>query len=182
MFALHMAQRKPSCDNLRIFWNGFALMKSFANAMLRCTTLSKKQESANFIARKENYLIEDIFIAISCCRGSGGRIRRNAARDTGRVDPGPRGKRRVMSIKTLMSAAYAAGFAMAAEDVAEPLTPVMQAEPARLTVPARIPQSLPAPIPRPAPIALEILRAQRALRRFWLRMWLAGAWGGRAAA
>lgn len=141
-----------------------------------------RKESANFIARKENYLIEDIFIAISCCRGSGGRIRRNAARDTGRVNLGPRGKRRVMSNKTLMSAAYAAGFAMAAEDVAEPLTPVMQAEPARLTVPARIPQSLPAPIPRPAPIALEILRAQRALRRFWLRMWLAGAWGGRAAA
>lgn len=41
MFALHMAQRKPSCDNLPIFWNSFALMKSFADAILHCTTFSK---------------------------------------------------------------------------------------------------------------------------------------------
>ncbi len=44
-----------------------------------------------------------------------------------------------MSIKTLMSAAHAAGFAMAAEDLAEPPPPVMQAKPERPTVPARIP-------------------------------------------
>ena len=81
-----------------------------------------------------------------------------------------------MSIKTLMSAAHAAGFAMAAEDVAEPPRPVIEARPVRAALPARIPQSLPAPIPP------EVLRMQRALRRFWVRLWLAGAWGGRAAA
>jgi hypothetical protein len=139
--------------------------------------------SAKIIVRKENYLIEGVFTAISCCRGSGGQFQRNGARDTGRVDPGPRGKRRAMSIKTLMLAAHAAGFAMAAEDLAEPPAPVMQAKPERPAVPARIPQSLPALVPRPAPIRLEVLRAQRALRRFRLRMWLAaGAWGGRATA
>jgi hypothetical protein len=87
-----------------------------------------------------------------------------------------------MSIKTLMSAAHAAGFAMAAEDIAEPSPAVMQIKQALPTVPARIPQTLPATISRPAPIQLEILKAQRALRRFWVRMWLAGAWSGRATA
>ena len=96
-----------------------------------------------------------------------------------------------MSTKALMSAARAAGFAMAAEDVAEPLAPVIEpiiedvaepqvpvirAEPVRPALPARIPDALPAPIPQ------EVLRMQRALRRFWIRLWLAGAWGGRAAA
>jgi len=56
MFALHMAQRKPSCDNLRIFWDGFALMKSFANAILRCTTLSKK--SVREIYRAQGKLLD----------------------------------------------------------------------------------------------------------------------------
>ena len=80
-----------------------------------------------------------------------------------------------MSIKALMSAAHAAGFAMAAEEVAES-PPAIEAKPVRPAVPARIPRSLPAPIP------LEVLKAQRTLRRFWLRLWLAGVWGGRAAA
>lgn len=88
-----------------------------------------------------------------------------------------------MSIKTLMSAAQAAGFAMAAEDVAEPPPPPVieampveavpvEAVPVRPALPARIPQSLPP----------DVLRMQRALRRLWLRWWLAGTWGGRAAA
>lgn len=81
-----------------------------------------------------------------------------------------------MSMKALMSAAHAAGFAMAAEDVADPLPLVIQAKPVRPALPARIPQSLPAPIPP------EVLKMQRALRRFWVRLWLAGAWSGRAAA
>jgi len=81
-----------------------------------------------------------------------------------------------MSVKTLMSAAHAAGFAMAAEDLAEPSPPVMQAKPVRHALPARIPQTLPAPIPP------DVIRMQRALRRFWVRLWLAGAWSGRAAA
>jgi len=77
-----------------------------------------------------------------------------------------------MTIETLMSAAKAAGFAMAAEDVAEPPPPVIEAVPVRPALPARIPQSLPP----------DVLRMQRALRRLWLRWWLAGTWGGRAAA
>ena len=96
-----------------------------------------------------------------------------------------------MSTKALMSAARAAGFAMAAEDaaeplapiiepaiedLAEPLVPVIRAKPVPAALPARIPHALPSPIP------LEILRMQRAVRRFWIRLWLAGAWGGRAAA
>ncbi len=92
-----------------------------------------------------------------------------------------------MSINTLMSAAHAAGFAMAAEDVAEPPPPPVieampveavpvEAVPVRPALPARIPQSLPAPLPP------DVLRMQRALRRLWLRWWLAGPWGGRAAA
>lgn len=81
-----------------------------------------------------------------------------------------------MSIEALMSAAHAAGFAMAPEDVAEPPRPVIEAKPVRPALPARVPQSLPAPVPP------EVLRMQGALRRFWVRLWLAGSWGGRAAA
>lgn len=89
MFALHMAQRKPSCDNLRIFLNGFALMKSFANAILRCTTLSKNSVSESYRPQGKlldqryfysNILLSGFWRAISTQRGS--RYRSGGSRST----------------------------------------------------------------------------------------------------
>jgi hypothetical protein len=70
-------------------------------------------------------------------------------------------------MKTLMSAAHAAGYAMAAEDVAEP----------RIVVGA--PRST-AVVVRSAHRGV-IANAQRSMRRMWLQ-WFADHWGHRAAA
>ena len=73
-----------------------------------------------------------------------------------------------MSMKRLISAAHAAGYAMAAEDVAEPRTIV-----------ARVPQStavVVSPVHRGA-----IANAQRSVRRMWLQFF-ADHWAHRAAA
>jgi hypothetical protein len=70
-------------------------------------------------------------------------------------------------MKTLMSAAHAAGYAMAAEDVAEPRSDV------------RISQST-ALVLRPAHRGV-IANAQRSMRRMWLQ-WFSDHWGHRAAA
>lgn len=75
-----------------------------------------------------------------------------------------------MSMKTLISAAHAAGYAMAAEDICEPRTEVV-----------RIPQST-ALVVRRVPQRSMLATAQRSLRRLWLRAWLADHWGHRAAA
>ena len=73
-----------------------------------------------------------------------------------------------MSIKRLMSAAHAAGYAMAAEDVAEP----------RPVVVARVPST--ALVVRPVQRGM-IASAQRSARRMWLQ-WFAEHWDHRAAA
>jgi hypothetical protein len=72
-----------------------------------------------------------------------------------------------MSMKTLMSAAHAAGYAMAAEDVAEP----------RVVVAA--PRST-AVVSRTGHRGI-VASAQRSMRRMWLQ-WFADHWDHRAAA
>jgi len=78
-----------------------------------------------------------------------------------------------MRMQALRSAAYAAGYAMAAEDAAEPRPEAIQPEredDAALAVEA----------PRPA--TSETRTTQWFWRRLWLREWFAGHWSGRAAA
>ncbi|KAB2941202.1 MAG: hypothetical protein K8F92_09980 [Hyphomicrobium sp.] len=75
-----------------------------------------------------------------------------------------------MSMKTLISAAHAAGYAMAAEETCEPRAEVV-----------RMPQSTAVVVHR-APQRSMLANAQRSLRRMWLRAWLADHWGHRAAA
>ena len=75
-----------------------------------------------------------------------------------------------MSMKTLMSAAHAAGYAMAADDISEPRAELV-----------RMPQSTAVVVHRAAhrgPIA----NAQRSLRRIWLRVWSADYFGHHRAA
>jgi hypothetical protein len=74
-------------------------------------------------------------------------------------------------MKTLMSAAHAAGYAMAAEDV-----PVTRTDAVRMP-----PQSTAVVLHR-APHRGVIATAQRSLRRSWLRLMAAEHWGHRAAA
>ncbi len=75
-----------------------------------------------------------------------------------------------MSMQALKSAAHAAGYAMAAEDLPEPRPQAMRRRGTALTVRASRPASI------------RLLRAQRYLRRLWLREWVAGHWTGRATA
>jgi hypothetical protein len=72
-----------------------------------------------------------------------------------------------MGMKSLMSAAHAAGYAMAAEDLTETAVPVMQARSVVVVHPSR-------------PAITDALNAQGVLRSVWLREWLAGHWPGRA--
>lgn len=75
-----------------------------------------------------------------------------------------------MSMKTLMSAAHAAGYAMAAEDFSEPRAEVIRISRANaVTV-------------RHASHRGPVANAQRTLRRMWLRAWSADHWGPRATA
>lgn len=76
-----------------------------------------------------------------------------------------------MSMKTLMSAAHAAGYAMAAEEVCEP----------RPEFVVRAPQSTAVVIHRPHHRGV-IATAHRSLRRMWIRAWASDHWGHRAAA
>jgi hypothetical protein len=76
-----------------------------------------------------------------------------------------------MKMQALRSAAHAAGYAMAAEDLPEPRLQFVRKTSTALVVRAAR---------RPA--SLTLLRAQRYLRRLWLRDWVAGHWHGRAAA
>jgi hypothetical protein len=85
-------------------------------------------------------------------------------------DTDPEGLRRAMSMQALMSAAHAAGYAMAAEDLAEPRPESLRREGTAVAVRP----------PRPA--LSELLTAQRLLRWLWLRDWFAGHWPGRATA
>jgi len=72
-----------------------------------------------------------------------------------------------MSMKTLMSAAHAAGYAMAAEDLAESRAEsgVREQQGAVVAVRARTQEP-----------------AHKYLRRLWLRAWFADHWPGRATA
>jgi hypothetical protein len=72
-----------------------------------------------------------------------------------------------MAMKSLMSAAHAAGYAMAAEDLTETAVPVMQARTAVAVRPSR-------------PAIADALSAHGLVRSVWLREWLAGHWPGRA--
>lgn len=74
-----------------------------------------------------------------------------------------------MKMQALRSAAHAAGYAMAAEDLPEPRPEVVRQPGTALVVRSR-------------PATLRFLRAQRYLRRLWLRDWFAGYWHGRATA
>lgn len=76
-----------------------------------------------------------------------------------------------MSIKSLMSAAHAAGYAMAADDMGEPTAPI---EPERQGTALAV-----RPAPRPTSHAWM---TPKVLRRLWLVDWFAGHWPGRAAA
>jgi len=73
-----------------------------------------------------------------------------------------------MSMKTLISAAHAAGYAMAAEDIAEHRPEL-----------ARLPST--AIIVRPTVHRGLVASAQRSVRRMWLQ-WFAEHWVHRAAA
>jgi len=81
-----------------------------------------------------------------------------------------------MSMQTLMSAAHAAGYAMAAEEAAEevvePRTQAIGQERTGTALAVRAPRRAPA----------DVLKALRVMRRMWLREWLGGHWPGRAAA
>jgi len=73
-----------------------------------------------------------------------------------------------MGMKSLMSAAHAAGYAMAAEDIAEPRAEL-----------ARVPSTAIVVCP---PQRSLLASMQRSLRRMWVRAWLADPWGHRGAA
>jgi hypothetical protein len=75
-------------------------------------------------------------------------------------------------MQALKSAAHAAGYAMAAEDLPEPRPTLIE--------PVRTGTALVLRASRPA--SFKLLRAQRFLRRLWLRDWTAGHWPGRAPA
>jgi hypothetical protein len=77
-----------------------------------------------------------------------------------------------MSMKSLMSAAYAAGYAMAAEELSEPPAQAVTGE-RQLAAPAGQSSSSP---------TSDVLGAQRLLRRHLLREWFAEHWPGRATA
>ncbi len=77
-----------------------------------------------------------------------------------------------MSLQTLKSAAHAAGYAMAAEDLPEP-----RPEPLR-----PVPRSHALVVRTRRPVSLRVLKATRYLRRLWQRDWLGAAWTGRAPA
>lgn len=77
-----------------------------------------------------------------------------------------------MSMKALRSAAHAAGYAMAAEELPEPQAVTLPVARKSTALALRTQRC----------VSLELLRAQRRLRRLWLRDWFAGHWPGRAAA
>ncbi len=74
-----------------------------------------------------------------------------------------------MSMSRLMSAAHAAGYAMAAEDISEPRAEVLVPKSSALVV-------------HHAPQRGVIANAHRSLRKMWLRAWAADHWSNRAAA
>jgi hypothetical protein len=77
-----------------------------------------------------------------------------------------------MTMKSLMSAAHAAGFAMAPEDLGDPVVPMIG--------PAKPGTAL---VVRPVHTQTSIvLRAPRLIRRYLLREWFGTHWGRRAAA
>jgi hypothetical protein len=81
-----------------------------------------------------------------------------------------------MSMQRLMSAAHAAGYAMAAED----FDPEPRAEAVK---PAREARAL--ALRAPTPLTIEMLRLRRsyrALRRMLTSDWVAAHWTGRATA
>ena len=81
-----------------------------------------------------------------------------------------------MSMQRLMSAAHAAGYAMAAEDF-EPEPRPEAVKPAR--------EARAVALRTPTPIMIEMLRLRRtlrSLRRVWLSDWVAAHWTGRATA
>ncbi len=74
-----------------------------------------------------------------------------------------------MSMQRLISAAHAAGYAMAAEDISEPRTEVVVRAPSTALVVRPVQRGM-------------VAHAQRSLRKMWLRAWSADHWGHRAAA
>jgi len=79
-----------------------------------------------------------------------------------------------MKMQALKSAAHAAGYAMATEDMPEPrVVDVRKNPPARST-------ALTVSVPRRA--RSKILAAQILMRRLGLRDWFAAHWSGRATA
>lgn len=76
-----------------------------------------------------------------------------------------------MSMKSLKSAAHAAGYAMVADDVSEARTQLVHG----------VPQSTAVVVTRPVRRGV-VANAQRSLRRLWLRAWSADHWGNRAPA
>jgi hypothetical protein len=78
-----------------------------------------------------------------------------------------------MSLQTLKSAAHAAGYAMAAEDLPEPRPQSMpHVRPTR--------RSTALVVRTGRPVSIKFLRAKRYLRRMWQRDWLGAHWTGRA--
>jgi hypothetical protein len=75
-----------------------------------------------------------------------------------------------MSMKTLMSAAHAAGYAMATDDFSEPRAELVRAPRSNAVVVRRASHRGP------------IANAQRTLRRMWLRAWSADYFGHHRAA
>lgn len=73
-----------------------------------------------------------------------------------------------MSMKSLMSAAQAAGYAMAAEDIAEVRPDLARAPSTALVVRGPVQRGL-------------VASAHRSMRRMWLQ-WFADHWAHRAAA
>lgn len=73
-----------------------------------------------------------------------------------------------MGMKTLISAAHAAGYAMAAEDIAEARPEVVRAPSTALVIRRPVQRGL-------------IATAHRSARRMWLQ-WFADHWDHRAAA
>jgi hypothetical protein len=78
-----------------------------------------------------------------------------------------------MSMQALRSAAHAAGYAMAPEDL-----PECRPQAVRRTGTALVVRSRPASLR----LSLRLLRTQRYLRRLWVSEWVAGHWPGRATA
>jgi len=75
-----------------------------------------------------------------------------------------------MSMKTLMSAAHAAGYAMAAEDFTEQRTELVRAS-----------HSTAVAVHHASHRGM-IASVQRSVRRMWLRAWFADHWGHHRAA